>query len=210
MSHALDLFLDHIAQAGTEKEIEDALRRFVVERGWTYFHFVWSCGAASQSCVLDPTGSLGNFPAEFLRRYVDARYYEDDRVNQKCANGVLPVVWGEACGEQPGPRQRRIAREAALHGLVSGVSAPVHGPGNRRGVLSVARFRPGAPEMTQPQAVRDLHMAALHLHDTIWRQADSRQTRPDAPSLKPNETACLSWAARGKSSREIGALSGVS
>ncbi|MBF0306598.1 MAG: helix-turn-helix transcriptional regulator [Alphaproteobacteria bacterium] len=64
--------------------------------------------------------------------------------------------------------------------------------------------------MTQPQAVRDLHMAALHLHDAIWRQADRRQTRPDAPSLKPNETACLSWAARGKSSREIGALIGVS
>lgn len=211
MSQALETFLDRIGNAETEKEINDTLQRFVVEQSWTYFHFVWSSGATPQSCFVEPAGSLGNFPDEFLRRYVEARYFEDDRVGQKCTTSMRPIVWRDACDEAPLPRQRRIAREAALHGLVSGVSVPVHGPGNRRGILSVARFRPGGPELTRPDALRRLHLAALHLHDEIWRLADRRPTgRTAPPALKPSETACLSWAARGKSSREIGQLIGVS
>ncbi len=200
--------LDSIRSA---KQIEPLLSRLAGDFGFPSYLLAWTRLPAAGPRFQEVPERITNFPAEWLERYWQRRYYEDDCVMRKCLAGGGPVVWAEA--EEPGrltARQKRIAQEAALAGLGMGVSVPVHGPRGRFTVLSLARFRPGWPGDRAPSAARHLvHIAAIALNDAVWRITGGAPEDPEPPALKPMEAACLLWAARGKTSGEIGEILGI-
>ena len=145
-----------------------------------------------------------------MARYWKRRYHEDDCVLDSCLRGVLPVVWNEEADCLTlTARQRRIAAEAAKHSLAIGISAPVHGPGGRFTILCLSRFRPEG--MAPAEVASFVHLAAVHIHSALWNIISDPCAVETAPvELKPVESACLMWAARGRTSKEIGDILSIS
>ena len=108
-------------------------------------------------------------------------------------------------------RQKRIAREAAVHGLVTGISIPVYGPDSRFSLFVLARFRlDWLKETNRGEIIQFLQMTAIKMHSAYNNVLSNRCRQDKSITLRPHEIKCLLWAARGKTSKEIGNILGTS
>ena len=155
---------------------------------------------------------ITNFPKKWMNRYWTRNYFEDDCILHQTLNSVLPVIWDDVKKHKRlTVRQKRIAREAAVHGLVTGISIPVHGPNSGFSLFVLARFRLDWFKGTnRGKIIQLLHMTAIQMHSAFLNMLVNRCRQNKSITLKPNEIKCLLWAARGKTSREIGNILGIS
>ena len=108
-------------------------------------------------------------------------------------------------------RQGRIAREAAVHGLATGITIPVHGPNSEFSLIVLARYRLDWLKGTnREEIIQLLHITAIKMHSAFLDMLGNRCSQNKSIFLKPNEIKCLLWAARGKTSKEIGNILGIS
>jgi LuxR family quorum-sensing transcriptional regulator LasR len=143
-----------------------------------------------------------NYSAEWRQRY-DAEHlaYVDPTVGH-CLTSTLPIVW------EPnlfvGPAEAALYEEACAHGIVTGVTLPIHGPNGEFGVLSFASD-------TQPGSGFARDMAQITPALTLVRDyafaSSQRFTesagKEDVPRLTRRELEVLNWVMAGKSSWEI-------
>ena len=188
--------------------IESALIRFANGLGYSSCQLAWLRQPSSAPGVIERPSLIGNIPAEWIERYWQHRYYDDDCIARTCLQSVLPVVWTCTPVDPLTNRQRRIAREAACFGLAYGVAIAVRGPRSLLTVLTVARYREIAHEDIS-RTLDTLSLGAIHLNAAIIVQLQPERIEDTTSALKPAECSCILWAARGKSTIEIGELLGM-
>lgn len=153
--------------------------------------------------------TLGAYPPAWVARYLERDYLQLDPIVAHCHDRATPLLWQDVqpVGRLAGnPHQRRVRQmfgEASEHGLGSGVSVPLHGPGVAWGLMSFAAAASAAGVFAE--RLPDLHLVAHFTHEAARRFArPGLPARP--PSLTRRERECLFWASQGKTSWEIGQL----
>jgi len=150
---------------------------------------------------------LMRYPDEWQEHYVQMGYDRIDPIIKKSRKALGAFRWSEAYNDVSTTEvERRFFDEAATFGLKSGISVPLHGPGVGFAIMSFAR--PSCREL-QNRTITYLQLAALHFH---LRAAGAVKSRciEEAPNLSQREQECILWAARGKSSWDIGVILGIS
>jgi DNA-binding CsgD family transcriptional regulator len=207
----LDLGALHALGECASPEVLSAATERIVKRLGIDFWFY----AVDLPLVTDAPNQLrmGNYPEAWVRHYFDVDYLRIDPIIRHCHDRSTPLPWHTAmapAGRVMDPQMLRIRTlfgEAGDFGLREGVSVPLHGPGTCWGLMSFASRHLAAPEFDLMQA--ELHMLAHFVHEAARRFAYSKAPT-DPPALTKRERECLSWAAEGKTSWEIGQLLNIS
>lgn len=155
--------------------------------------------------------SLSGYPREWRLRYDTLGYIRVDPIVQHAVRSMVPLCWDEI--DRSDPVVDGFLADAAAHGLVHGISAPVCG---RHGDLAVLSFARGdARPLSRDPGERHRLSARVHwfvtsLHEAVRRVILTQDGAPrvSAP-LSERETDCLMWAADGKTSADIARLLGI-
>jgi DNA-binding CsgD family transcriptional regulator len=156
---------------------------------------------------------IGTYPQNWVKHYFEMDYIRIDPIISHCHDRAIPLPWhdvmshGQRIVDPQSQKIRQMFGEAGEFGLNGGVSVPLHGPGVIWGLMSYASRRLGVREYQMMLA--DLHLLAHYVHETARRFVRSK-TPTDLPTLTKRERECLSWAAEGKTSWEIGQLLNIS
>lgn len=148
---------------------------------------------------------LNAYPADWMAHYRRQGYFEIDPVVDHCRRHTTPCLWAAD------PRARRAGyrteffREAADYGLRAGIALPIHGPGGRSSMVSVATSDT-AHVGDHLARLGELQLLASFMHEAGLRLVGHESREPESVHLTTRELDCLRWAAEGKTSWEIGCL----
>ncbi|MCR6632920.1 MAG: LuxR family transcriptional regulator [Magnetospirillum sp.] len=145
-----------------------------------------------------------DYPAEWVRRYLEQGYADVDAVVLEGQRSPLPFHWRTALARPDyGATAERVFHEAAAFAIHDGFSVPVHGPGG----FAMLSMVVDDPSLFQPNGARrrqTLHLMAMHFHLSCER-ALGAASQP-AVQLTPREREVLLWTAKGKTGWEISQL----
>ncbi len=156
---------------------------------------------------------MGTYPEAWVSHYFEMDYISIDPVISHCHDHATPVSWEEAQHHHRrivDPHLQKIRHlfgEAREFGLCNGVSVPLHGPGVSWGLMSFASRDLDAADFEE--RLPELHLLSHFVHEAA-RQFLRSKTPTPLPALTKRERECLSWAAEGKTSWEIGQLLNIS
>ncbi len=156
---------------------------------------------------------------DWMRHYLEERYYEVDPRYLNLRRSSLPVVWDIADVEErvaqmpPSPRARRFVRELADSGIGSGILQRVASPGSGHGDSAVVSL--GSAESNrrwiEDRVLGDALALGLSLHDFLSQHTRLPSAACDEPShdapggtgLSAMQHAVLSHVVHGLTDREI-------
>lgn len=173
---------------------------------------IWTYGLAG------PDVSLTTYPPDVVESYRQKRWH---RGYDPLINAVVRVRRALAWDmHRPQPFDRRMnAVERSVMGqrwevgARSGVTAPLFdGPGGAfdYAIVSFSRDRP-LTAVEQRHVEPSTQLFAAYFHSVAPSILLPEDEKPNVtPRLSPRERDCLSWAAKGKSSWEIGQLLSIS
>jgi LuxR family quorum-sensing system transcriptional regulator CciR len=202
-------FIEESYQVASTSDLFDLLVRAAAERGFDRLAYGTLKGGLSSRSGEDRAPALAlNYPNDWIEHYFDHGYQTADPVIRYTPVMSATYPWAAL-------RQRfdldevesRIMDEAEEAGLRSGVSVPLHGPWGAVNVVSFAsttRVPDVARELGPLQAIAT-QFSVVHADLT-----DERSISSSPLQFSERERECLSWAAHGKSSWEIGLILGVS
>lgn len=148
-----------------------------------------------------------NYPDKWQERYFEMGYDKIDPIIKMSRKRAGAFRWSEVYNDASTTEdERRVLDEAAIFGLRSGISVPLHGPDGSFATLSFAQ---GDEREFKKRTITYLELAALHFHMKVAEFANSSAIA-ETPSLSVREKECILWAAQGKSSWEIGKILGIS
>jgi DNA-binding CsgD family transcriptional regulator len=156
---------------------------------------------------------MGTYPEAWVKHYFEMDYISIDPIISHCHDHATPMAWEQAQSHHRrvvDPHLQKIRQlfgEAREFGLGTGVSVPLHGPGVSWGLMSFTSLRITAADFET--LLPELHLLAHFSHEAARRFVRSR-TPVELPALTKRERECLSWAAEGKTSWEIGQLLNIS
>lgn len=147
------------------------------------------------------------YPEEWTAHYIENDYVATDPTIHAVAGGLRPVLWEELETSPAMTRRgRKMFKEARAFGLRSGVTMPIHGPGNGYTVFGASFDRSEKDIARQwPEIRAALQLVVLGAHDgalMLWRTASDKESI----HLTDRERDCLLWTARGKTTYECAAI----
>ncbi|AMK24792.1 MULTISPECIES: autoinducer binding domain-containing protein [Sphingomonadales] len=150
---------------------------------------------------------ITNYPAEFVRFYTESHAYVIDPVYEVSQLLDRPFSWDEIPGyvDLTGT-QSALFEEARLHGLVHGVTVPLHIPSESHASCTFARAE---PIMASPSLLTTLHIVAAFGFKAGLRLHHASRGH-DVPRLTRREAQCTALVAVGKSDWEISQILGLS
>ena len=186
--------------------------RAIAERFCGFYGFgIWIYGLAG------PDASLTNYPPDVVEGYKQHRWHRgyDPLIN--AVGRVRRALAWDLHRPQPFDRHMDRVEKSVMGqrwdaGARSGVTAPIF---DRSGafdfaIVSFSRDRPlTAVEQRHVEPSTQLFAAYFHSVAPSILLPEQCGTIP-TPKLTPRECDCLSWAAKGKSSWEIGQLLSIS
>lgn len=208
-SVGLDLDLTYaVAQAANANDLRSVAERFAAVHDFSYWIYV----------LAGPNTVLTNYPKKLVEAYSENRWYYVDPVIDAIHQHHRALSW-DLRTLSPPKRQTDAIRRRLMEcrqdwGIRIGVSAPAY---EQRGnpleyvIVSFSRARPlseAAKRLHEPQ-VQLFAAYFLSVAQPIFfkRSATAAQ---ETPALTQRERDCLTWAAMGKSSWEIGQVLGIS
>ncbi|WP_246094097.1 MULTISPECIES: LuxR family transcriptional regulator [Mesorhizobium] len=204
----LGRFLDHTDGVSQSEQLFDLLSAFALN-----FDCPWIAygSLTPDQRFLKPVqrgpAVLLNYPEEWQERYFKMGYDRIDPIIKTSRKRAGAFRWSDVYNDASTTEdERRVFDEAATFGLRSGVSVPLHGPDGSFAIMSFAQ--PWDREF-QNRTVTYLQLAAFHFHVRVAKSENSRGVG-ETPRLSLRERECILWAARGKSSWEIGNILGIS
>lgn len=147
------------------------------------------------------------YPDNWVARYLMRDYVKIDPVVQEGFSRQLPFEWAEVT---PSIAAIELMMDAVAHGVgPAGYSIPVTDRASRRALLSINSAAADAAWSEQIEAHREEWAELAHL---IHRKAvtELHGDKDPLPQLGRRELECLTWTARGKGSKEIAILLGLS
>jgi LuxR family quorum sensing-dependent transcriptional regulator len=194
--------LDHLH---TREDIEEAVALFVKRRGFDRFKMMEIQHGSGENVRL--VMSIGDWPQGWLTRYERKGYLMHDPAALRLATEGLPTVRSTVMAQTNlSDIARQIAVEEQSFGIEDFLSVPIVESGR-----VPATFCVSGP--TYAVSGWDGVIVALAV-PTIYRQlkaaSQAKAPRPDTGLLSARELECLEWAAKGKTSWEIGEILRVS
>ncbi|MER8479172.1 LuxR family transcriptional regulator [Mesorhizobium sp. M1163] len=201
-------FLDQTDGIGKPEELFDLLSAFALNLDcpWIAYGSLAPDQKGLKPVRGDPAIML-NYPDEWQERYSEMGYDRIDPTIKRSRRRAEAFRWSEVYNDESTTEdERRVFDEAATFGLRSGISVPLHGPDGSFAIMNFAQPWDGE---FQNRTITYLQLAALHFHLRVAEFANSSGIE-ETPNLSPREKECILWAAKGKSSWEIGKIAGIS
>ncbi|RWA95910.1 LuxR family transcriptional regulator [Mesorhizobium sp.] len=201
-------FLAHADGVAQTEQLFEQLAAFVLnfDCPWIAYRSLTPDQTLLKSVRRDPA-VLRNYPDEWLKRYFKMGYDRIDPIVKTSRKRVGAFRWSDVYKDVSTTEdERRVFDEAATFGLRRGISVPLHGPHGGFAIMSFAR--PSDREFRSGTLIY-LQLAAFYFHLKVSQLANLSGIG-DIPKLSLRERECISWAARGKSSWEIGKILGIS
>jgi LuxR family quorum-sensing transcriptional regulator LasR len=153
---------------------------------------------------------VSNYSREWREKYDANKLAYVDPTVSHCLASSLPIVWEPEAFS--GPAQRALYEEACTHGIRSGVTFPIHGPGGEFGVISFASdAKADSKFQREVQAVMpSLALIRDYAFESSLRLATPAPTAEVSPRLTRRELEVLKWVMAGKSSWEISRITSCS
>lgn len=148
---------------------------------------------------------IGDFPVSWREAYTTANYDKIDPVVLHCMHSVLPLIWSDRI--YASSNQRSLREEAATHGLINGVTLPLHGPQGQFGTFDLSIN--GVSEQDAKGIIQAAWGELLLLKNAGLQSALSFLSTPkNTTSIKltKREKEVLQWSAIGKTSWEISSI----
>lgn len=152
---------------------------------------------------------LTSIAPDWMDRYIEKGYLENDPIHMQCMRTRSPVFWGDILESELSGEARKICGEAGEHGFRQGVSALFHRPDGNTGALSVVLDGKAVEARRMFSAFgRVMSLLAVYAHTALTtnRKAIARAQT----SLSRREVDCLSYAARGMTAKQIAYHLGIS
>ncbi|HKY90946.1 MAG TPA: autoinducer binding domain-containing protein [Nevskiaceae bacterium] len=149
---------------------------------------------------------LSGYPPLWRQRYDSGEFVRIDPIVRHAFTSPLPVIWDEL--DRSAPPVKAFFDEAATHGLVHGITAPVAGRRGDLALLSLARPEPIPADAGERHGLRmRLMWFGTLLHEAVRRVVLTSEGNPlVSQPLSDREKDVLMWAADGKTSQEIARL----
>ena len=176
------------------------------------FYTYWAVNVPGRP-VRDPW-AISDTPREWSREYIEKSYALIDPVVTNSMRHILPFAWGGSDYLKGlTKQQQQVFSDAKKHGIVLGILAPVHAPGNEFAAISlVAKETETEKKFLQkfPQRSLALNALAPYIHSAVRRIFNVEERTNAALNLSAREIECLSWFANGKSYEDIAQILEIS
>jgi len=174
------------------------------------------CGFESYMIALQLKGVDGrsilnvttSYPDEWMQMYSERQYALTDPAVRHCQINTNPIVWRDDVFASASAQA--LLQEAQSFGVSHGVSVAVHERNGRKSMLSLVRdqsFQNDPRELGRMVALSRILSSCIHVvaNRLIAPQIESQ----NRPKLSSQETECLQWVAKGKTSWEIGQIMNI-
>jgi DNA-binding CsgD family transcriptional regulator len=203
-----EMLADLVRRSVHDDEIHGAFATIASYCGFDGLSYLLLADTAAVPTVMHHWTNAG---AQWRARYTERQYQAADPRIVLTQGRRVPVLWRSAHSFAERPRAA-FAQDAARHGLQSGVAISFDDARIGRIVLSwdCADSR---DDTVGTQAIRDqlgaLVLLAGHLHEAMLDHCRAVLAARPHTRLTPRERECVSFAARGMTSADIGAKLGI-
>lgn len=130
--------------------------------------------------------------------YKRKRYVDFDPIIERCISSEHPFRWSEVIND-PGIRPEALAvmSEAGRYGLINGLCIPIHGVNGYEAGVSLS----GRDAGISNEELNNVHMVCLYSFNIL--KTIVRDSVISVSQLTKREKEILSWAALGKTNRDI-------
>ena len=151
-------------------------------------------------------------PPEWRERYAEAGYLTTDPMVRHSLASARPLIWEDLEIRQGADSDvGQFLRDARAHGLVSGVSVPVHGSQGEVSVLSLSLETAHDKARAHVLAtLPEICLVAFYVHEAACRLMRDSGYLCTGETLTRRERECLLWAAEGKTSWETAQILHIS
>lgn len=155
-----------------------------------------------------PPAVAHNFPPAWIDYYFEHDYQGKDPVVLFAPEIGSPFLWdGLGQAYRLNRAQETLMHEAKDCGLKDGVGVPLHGP---RGNVCLVTFAAGDGHSNPRAALPKLEVLAAQFHTAYSSIGRLKRNNRPAVVLSMRERECLQWAARGKTTWDIGRILKIS
>lgn len=149
-----------------------------------------------------------NYGEDWIEFYGREGYFEDDVLFDLALTNQRPIEWDQVQNSiDLTKRQQEIFDAGFDAGHRFGVTIPFHGPVGRVATLSIST---SGSQTDIPKDPVQVFALSAQFHAMFDALAGSKEIVPPPPRLSAREYECLSWAAQGKSNRDIAQIIGIS
>lgn len=155
--------------------------------------------------IANQINAVTNMDIEWIKRYIARGYSDIDPVVLHCAQHSTPLKWCDVnyADENIEQKQKAMMLDKERHGMGSGISFPVHGPGSELSMLCLSAATGKLPEYgVLDTALLSLFASCVH---NKYREIENLDTSDDQyrKRLGTREREAMRWAVAGKTSWEI-------
>jgi DNA-binding CsgD family transcriptional regulator len=153
-------------------------------------------------------------PLDWVTRYDQMAYIEVDPRVLLLWDSTLPLVWDQRTVRGAGPKTEAFLDDAMRYGIASGVCVPL---GDEVGTRVIIALNSTITEVDEPRRLAisrnlgDIVLFAHYFHELFMKSVVRRgiQSRFTGRPLSARERECLTLAARGLTTEDIGFKLGI-
>lgn len=155
---------------------------------------------------------LTNYPEPWMTRYLKKNHQRTDPVVSYIVAKNAPIYWNQlmTLDQFNTPEHQQLMHQATQHGLVNGLSVPIHSASGDIAVLSLAIDTEGEEGVKQlDQALPYANTFAMHLFERYIPILEDEYLVEKPVTLSERQKQCLFWACQGKTTWEIATILGI-
>lgn len=190
---------NRFSELSTIENLKESLNNLMLDMGFDNYSYL-SIKSPHHLPKENNVCFLNNYPEEWNKRYLCENYYLTDPVATFGNKSRRAFVWGY---DSLNGLQTKVFDEAADHGILYGVTVPIHGPDGEIGLFTaVSNTNKQSLLLTANKHLTEIQSTAIETHNFVM-ETYSDTPRPQDIILTPREKECLTWTTQGKTSWEI-------
>ncbi|WP_428633865.1 helix-turn-helix transcriptional regulator [Sedimenticola sp.] len=149
---------------------------------------------------------LSNYPEQWMKLYLKKNSQRTDPVVSYIIAKNAPIYWSHlmTLDQFKTAEQQLLMQEATKHGLVNGLSVPIHSVSGDIAVLSLAIDTEGEEGVKLlDYALPYANAFAMHLFERYILVLEDEHLVEKKVTLSERQKQCLFWACQGKTTWEI-------
>jgi len=204
----MNTWFESLARSETKDELVGCINSHIAEAGFDYWAYNVVISRSDEECR---RFFLHNCPPDLWEAYQGCCKSKRDPITSRSNEFITPKPWAITAASLNAidldPKRRGLFEAAHREGVKGGICTPIRDRGELLGSVTLASRSASIDWLNAQQPFAMLF--SVHLHQACLRFVE--EMRDDAkPRLSPRELECLSWAAKGKTSWEIGMLLQIS